>query len=134
VDAAHSAGWLVYTWTLRPRNRFLATAYRRGRARRRSATGSGSSREVIGTGVDGIFVDHPDLGSRRGARHPARSDVRSLLSSHPVLLDLHVPTAIRRDSRLPSSVQRGRKERDHGPWRRVIVDPDDQAIRRPRGR
>ena len=62
VDAAHSAGLRVYTWTLRPENRFLSTAYRRGSARAAFGDWLGEFEHVIGTGVDGIFVDHPDLG------------------------------------------------------------------------
>jgi glycerophosphoryl diester phosphodiesterase len=62
VDAAHSAGLRVYTWTLRPENRFLSTAYRRGTARAAFGDWLGEFEHVIGTGVDGIFVDHPDLG------------------------------------------------------------------------
>ncbi|TYL54336.1 glycerophosphodiester phosphodiesterase family protein [Agromyces mariniharenae] len=69
VDAAHSAGLVVYTWTLRPENRFLATGFRRGAARSAFGDWMGEFREVIGTGIDGIFVDHPDLGveARRAA-------------------------------------------------------------------
>ena len=33
VDAAHAAGLAVYTWTLRPENRFLAQPNRRGTTR-----------------------------------------------------------------------------------------------------
>lgn len=62
VDAAHSAGLLVYTWTLRPENRFLAPEYRRGSARSAYGDWMGEFLHIIGTGVDGIFVDHPDLG------------------------------------------------------------------------
>jgi glycerophosphoryl diester phosphodiesterase len=70
VDAAHAAGLEIYTWTLRPENRFLAGGFRRGSAR--SAYGDWWSEftTVIRTGVDGIFVDHPDLGleARRAVR------------------------------------------------------------------
>ncbi|MDQ2697656.1 MAG: glycerophosphodiester phosphodiesterase [Actinomycetota bacterium] len=62
VDAAHSAGLEIYTWTLRPENRFLAPGFRRGRARAAFGDWFGEFGQVIGTGVDGIFVDHPDLG------------------------------------------------------------------------
>ena len=62
VDAAHSAGLLVFTWTLRPENRFLANRHRRGAARAAFGDWLGEFSEVIATGVDGIFVDHPDLG------------------------------------------------------------------------
>ncbi len=62
VDAAHSAGLLVFTWTLRPENRFLSARHRRGTARSAFGDWLGEFSEVIATGVDGIFVDHPDLG------------------------------------------------------------------------
>ncbi len=62
VDAAHAAGLAVYTWTLRPENRFLAPSFRRGTARSAYGDWLGEFLLVIGTGVDGIFVDHPDLG------------------------------------------------------------------------
>ncbi len=62
VDAAHSAGLLVFTWTLRPENRFLAARHRRGTSRSAFGDWLGEFSEVIATGVDGIFVDHPDLG------------------------------------------------------------------------
>jgi len=69
VDAAHSAGLAVYTWTLRPENRFLAPGRRRGGGRAGIGDWLGEYRQIIETGVDGVFVDHPDLGVvARGAR------------------------------------------------------------------
>jgi glycerophosphoryl diester phosphodiesterase len=62
VDAAHAAGLEIYTWTLRPENRFLAGGFRRGSARAAYGDWLGEFDRVIDTGVDGIFVDHPDLG------------------------------------------------------------------------
>ena len=62
VDAAHSAGLRVFTWTLRPENRFLSAAHRRGGSRAAFGDWMGEFEQVIATGVDGIFVDHPDLG------------------------------------------------------------------------
>ncbi len=62
VDAAHSAGLLVFTWTLRPENRFLMPRHRRGASRSAFGDWLTEFSEVIATGVDGIFVDHPDLG------------------------------------------------------------------------
>ena len=62
VDAAHAAGLAVYTWTLRPENRFLSPGFRRGTARSAYGDWLGEFTQVIDTGVDGIFVDHPDLG------------------------------------------------------------------------
>ncbi|CAN5547775.1 glycerophosphodiester phosphodiesterase [soil metagenome] len=59
---AHEHGLQVFTWTLRPENRFLAAAHRVG-----SAPGDwGDWRTefdlILRTGVDGVFVDHADLG------------------------------------------------------------------------
>ena len=62
VDAAHSAGLEIFTWTLRPENRFLSKGFRRGTARAAYGDWLGEFTLIVGTGVDGIFVDHPDLG------------------------------------------------------------------------
>jgi glycerophosphoryl diester phosphodiesterase len=65
VARAHEHGLSVFTWTLRPENRFLASGHRIG-----PATGSGAAawgdwrREyelILATGIDGVFADHPDL-------------------------------------------------------------------------
>ncbi|WP_438854157.1 glycerophosphodiester phosphodiesterase family protein [Agromyces sp. M3QZ16-3] len=62
VDAAHAAGLAVYTWTLRPENRFLAPEFRRGSSRGGWGDWLGEFTRIMDTGVDGVFVDHPDLG------------------------------------------------------------------------
>lgn len=62
VEVAHAAGLEVYTWTLRPENRFLEPRFRRGSARAAYGDWAAEFAEVVATGVDGIFVDHPDLG------------------------------------------------------------------------
>ena len=81
VDAAHSAGLRVYTWTLRPENRFLSAAYRRGTARAAFGDWLGEFEHVIGTGVDGIFVDHPDLGVEARRAHARLS--ADVAARHP---------------------------------------------------
>ena len=62
VDDAHARGLRVFTWTCRPENAFLVGEYRLGRA----PDGLGdyeSEWDVIrSTGLDGVFVDHADLG------------------------------------------------------------------------
>lgn len=62
VARAHELGLQVFTWTLRPENRFLVPAHRIGA----SAGDWGDWRRefelIVSTGVDGIFVDHADLG------------------------------------------------------------------------
>ena len=63
VADAHARGLQVFTWTCRPENSFLAHRFRRlggpaafGDYRREWAV-------VRALGVDGVFVDHPDLGA-----------------------------------------------------------------------
>lgn len=73
VDRAHAAGLDVFTWTLRPENRFLAPAHRVGKVARDWGDWRGEFREVLATGVDGIFVDHPDLGIAARAEVAGRS-------------------------------------------------------------
>lgn len=62
VDAAHAAGLAVFTWTLRPENRFLAPPYRRGTTRGAWGDWLGEFTRIMRMGVDGVFLDHPDLG------------------------------------------------------------------------
>ena len=66
VPSIHDAGLSAFTWTLRPENRFLAPENRRGTAPRDWGDWQREFGVILGTGVDGIFVDHPDLG--RAAR------------------------------------------------------------------
>ncbi len=62
VADAHARGLLVYTWTCRPENAFLVGEFRSSGGP--DAFGDYESEwEIIrGSGVDGVFVDHPDLG------------------------------------------------------------------------
>ncbi|MGL4339600.1 MAG: glycerophosphodiester phosphodiesterase family protein [Rhodoglobus sp.] len=61
VTRAHDIGLQIYTWTLRAENRFLAKNFWQGS----SAAAYGCWREefalIMGTGVDGVFTDQPDL-------------------------------------------------------------------------
>ncbi len=61
VDRAHAAGLLIYTWTLRGENRFLPPNLRRGPAERDYGDWRAEFRTILGTGVDGVFADQPDL-------------------------------------------------------------------------
>lgn len=61
VALLHASGLNVWTWTLRPENRFLEPAYRRGTAPGVRGDWGGSWTRLIDAGVDGVFVDHPDL-------------------------------------------------------------------------
>jgi glycerophosphoryl diester phosphodiesterase len=62
VTRAHAAGLEVYTWTLRPENRFLAPERRIGKRAADWGDWRGEFGAILASGVDGIFVDHPDLG------------------------------------------------------------------------
>jgi Glycerophosphoryl diester phosphodiesterase len=62
VARAHGSGLEVFTWTLRPENRFLTPERRVGRTPRDWGDWRSEFAAVLATGVDGIFVDHPDLG------------------------------------------------------------------------
>jgi len=62
VSSAHAAGLEVYTWTLRPENRFLSPVHRIGVGAGEWGDWRSEFGAILATGVDGIFVDHPDLG------------------------------------------------------------------------
>ena len=62
VARAHAAGLTVFSWTLRPENRFLEPRFRKGTPPRDWGDWRGEFEAVLATGLDGIFVDHPDLG------------------------------------------------------------------------
>tara|TARA_R110002020_G_scaffold37275_4_gene112704 strand:+ start:650 stop:1669 length:1020 start_codon:yes stop_codon:yes gene_type:complete len=62
IDDAHARGLKVFTWTCRPENTFLVADFRgKGGA---AALGDYEAewRVIRAAGVDGVFVDHPDLG------------------------------------------------------------------------
>lgn len=62
VADAHARGLKVFTWTARPENAFLSAEFRG--AGGKSAFGDYESEwgVIARSGVDGVFVDHPDLG------------------------------------------------------------------------
>jgi len=61
VRRVHAAGLACFAWTLRPENRFLTPAHRRGREPGARGDWPTEWRAVFDTGVDAVFVDHPDL-------------------------------------------------------------------------
>lgn len=61
VDRAHAAGLLAFTWTLRAENKFLARAFRVGGAASAYGNWMGEFSTILGTGIDGVFSDQPDL-------------------------------------------------------------------------
>lgn len=62
VDDARARGLEVYAWTCRPENRFLARQFRRGGDPARHGDYAGEWAILRDAGLDGVFVDHPDLG------------------------------------------------------------------------
>ena len=61
VDSAHAAGLEIYTWTLRPENRFLAPGFRVGTGKAGFGNWQAEFRTIMDTGIDGVFTDQPDL-------------------------------------------------------------------------
>ena len=61
VIAAHARGLDVFTWTFRPENLFLAPRFRRGDDPAAHGDAAGEWAALVATGIDGVFVDHPDL-------------------------------------------------------------------------
>ena len=63
VGDAHARGLLVFTWTCRPENSFLIAQFR-GRGGPAAFGDYEAEWAVIrDAGIDGVFVDHPDLGA-----------------------------------------------------------------------
>lgn len=62
VSFAQDRGFLVYTWTLRPENRYLNMRFHSSRKPSEWGNWRAEFSLILGTGIDGIFVDHPDLG------------------------------------------------------------------------
>jgi glycerophosphoryl diester phosphodiesterase len=82
VKRAHAAGLLVYTWTLRAENRFLAKPFRRGVAPGAYGDWLGEFQLVLSSGLDGVFADQPDLAvaaiaASGGAAHKGRVSPRA---------------------------------------------------------
>lgn len=62
VAEAHQRGLTVFVWTCRPENVFLDEPFRRGSSDAAFGDWQAEWRRIADTGVDGVFVDHPDLG------------------------------------------------------------------------
>lgn len=62
VSDAHARGLQVFTWTCRPENAFLVPEFRGGGGRAAFGDYGSEWRIIADAGVDGVFVDHPDLG------------------------------------------------------------------------
>lgn len=62
VADAHARGLHVFTWTCRPENRFLSRAFRTGSDPARFGDYEAEWAILRDAALDGVFVDHPDLG------------------------------------------------------------------------
>ena len=61
VDRAHAAGLLVFCWTLRAENKFLAKNNRGPGEPRDLGNWRNEFGLVMSSGLDGVFADQPDL-------------------------------------------------------------------------
>lgn len=62
VPDAHARGLKVFTWTCRPENAFLSAEFRGSGGKGAYGDYEAEWGVIARTGVDGVFVDHPDLG------------------------------------------------------------------------
>lgn len=62
VSDAKARGLRVFTWTCRPENAFLIPQFRRGRGPAAFGDWEAEWGIIRDSGVDGVFVDHADLG------------------------------------------------------------------------
>jgi glycerophosphoryl diester phosphodiesterase len=93
VERLHAVGLEVWTWTLRPENRFLPAAHRRGARAGGFGDWPGAWAALLDAGVDGVFADHPDLAVlvrdvvlQRGGRRPAAGATPSSATTAPETL------------------------------------------------
>lgn len=63
VAEARARGLRVFTWTCRPENAFLLAPFRRGPVKAHVGDYEAEWQILADAGVDGVFVDHPDLGA-----------------------------------------------------------------------
>ena len=61
VTRAHAVGLLVFCWTLRAENHFLAKNLRRAGALREYGDWMTEFQLIMRSGLDGVFADQPDL-------------------------------------------------------------------------
>lgn len=61
VGDAHAAGLLVHAWTFRAENHFLPAPYQRGADPALRGDLAAELAAFLGSGLDGVFCDHPDL-------------------------------------------------------------------------
>ncbi|MBX5462021.1 MAG: glycerophosphodiester phosphodiesterase [Steroidobacteraceae bacterium] len=64
VRDAHAAGLAVHPWTFRAENHFLPRELRSSGDAAQPGDLAAELRAFLGTGIDGFFTDHPDIGAR----------------------------------------------------------------------
>lgn len=64
VDDAHAAGLLVHPYTFRAENHFLPSDFRSASDPRQFGDAAAELRAFLDTGIDGFFIDQPELGTR----------------------------------------------------------------------
>jgi len=69
VQRAHEAGLTAFCWTLRAENRFLQERYRSSDDPAEYGDHLGQFTAILGTGVDGVFADQPELAIAARAAH-----------------------------------------------------------------
>jgi glycerophosphoryl diester phosphodiesterase len=66
VADAHRYGLAVHPWTFRRENFFLPSQFRRGTDPAAPGDLAGEIDRFVSAGIDGLFIDNPDLGRRPG--------------------------------------------------------------------
>ena len=64
VAEAHARGLVVFTWTCRPENAFLDRRFRASGGKAAFGDYGEEWARIAATRLDGVFLDHPDLGAR----------------------------------------------------------------------
>ncbi|CEM38207.1 unnamed protein product [Vitrella brassicaformis CCMP3155] len=64
VDDAHAAGLVVHPFTFRAENEFLPLNFRNGTDETAIGDMIGEMELFLEAGIDGVFVDHPDIGKQ----------------------------------------------------------------------
>ena len=68
----HANGKLLFAWTARPENAFLPKEFRSGGGKSAWGNWRGYLERLLATGVDGLFLDQPDLGVAARETGPGR--------------------------------------------------------------
>jgi glycerophosphoryl diester phosphodiesterase len=82
IADAHAADMIVHAWTFRAENTFLAPEFRNGSS---DAVVGNLEREIIAFlahGINGFFIDHPDIGVRARDMYLARQAGLSALAPY----------------------------------------------------